>query len=133
MEEFLTEDEGDPLMSEEDLSPPLLSDSEPDSDSEDEEDSEDDNDDIPVNQYLNNILNPLLVREPAVEDQNPPGALVWTEPQDDTEAEHQEVTHEMLLHILEINEERNAVRETATVESPPINDPTPVLRSEQAS
>ena len=50
MEEFLTEDEEDPLMSEEDLSPPLLSDSEPDSDSEDEEDSEDDNDDIPVNQ-----------------------------------------------------------------------------------
>ena len=50
LEELLTEDEGDPLMSEEDLSPPLLSDSEPDSDSEDEEDSEDDNDDIPVNQ-----------------------------------------------------------------------------------
>ena len=39
----------------------------------------------------------------------------------------------MLLHFLEINEERNVVRETATVESPPINDPTPVLRSEQVS
>ena len=135
---LLTEDEDDPLMSEEDLGPPLLSDSEPDSESESEGDSEDDDDDIPVHHYLNNILNPLIVREPATtpaaaEDQNPPGARVWTEPQDDTEAEHQEVTHEMLLHILEINEERNAVRETATVESPPINDPTPVLRPEQVS
>ena len=133
MEEFLTEDEGDPLMSEEDLSPPLLLDSKPDTDSESEEDSEDDDDDIPVHQYLNNILNPFIVREPAMEDQNPPGARVWTEPQDATEAEHQEVTHEMLLHFLEINEERNAVRETATVESPPISDPTPVLRPEQVS
>ena len=135
MEEFLTEDEEDPLMSEEDLSPPLLSDSEPESDSESEEDSEDDDDDFPVHQYLNNILNPLIVREPAVEseDQNRPGARVWTEPQDDTEAGHQEVTHEMLLHILEVNEERNAVRETAAVESPPINDPTPVIQPEQVS
>ena len=88
-------------MSEEDLGPPLLSDSEPDSESESEGDSEDDDDDIPVHHYLNNILNPLIVREPAVEseDQNPPGARVWTEPQDATEAEHQEVTQEMLLYI----------------------------------
>merc|ERR1712240_667569 len=39
----------------------------------------------------------------------------------------------MLLYILETNDARNAVRETATVESPPIRDPTPVQRPEQES
>ena len=119
----MTEDEDDPLMSEEDLGPPLLSDSEPDSEGESEGDSEDDDDDIPVHHYLNNILNPLIVRKP--EDQNPPGARVWTEPQDAPEDEYQEVTEEMLLYILETNNARNAVRETATVELPPNQGPYP--------
>ena len=121
-------------MSEEDLGPPLLSDSEPDSESESEGDSEDD-DNIPVHHYLNNILNPLIVREPAVEseDQNPSGARGWTEPQGTNEAEHQEKTQEMLLYILETNDARSAVRETATLEPPPIRNPTPVRRLEQES
>ena len=61
VEDFMTEDKEEPIMSEEDLTPPLLLDSEP-SDSEDDEDSEDDDIDIPINQYLNNTLNPSVPR-----------------------------------------------------------------------
>merc|ERR1712089_78345 len=49
----LTEDEEDSLMSEENWGLPLLS------------DSEDEDDDIPVHHHLTNVLNPLIVRDPA--------------------------------------------------------------------
>ena len=128
VEDFMMEDEEDPLVSVEYMNPPLLSDSEP-SDSENDEESEDDDIDTPIYHRLNNQLNRSVAR--GHEDQNPSGARVWTEPHEDTKEEHQEVTHEMLLHFLEINEERNAVMETATAESPPVAEPTPILRSEQ--
>merc|ERR1712215_159351 len=63
----LTEDEEDSLMSEENWGPPLLS------------DSEDEEDVIPVHNHLNNVITPLIARDPATkpadsEDQDPPGA-----------------------------------------------------------
>merc|ERR1711895_73055 len=131
VEDFMTEDEEEPIMSEEDMTPPLLSDSEP-SDSEDDEDSEDDDIDTPIHQYLYNKPNLSVAR--GREDQNPPGARVWTDdtPHDDTKEEYQEVTAEILLHILKMNEERNAVTETATAsESLPVAEPSPTLRHEQ--
>ena len=82
----------------------MLSDSEP-SDSEGDEDSEDDENDSPIRHYLNNITNSYVAR--GREDQISPGARVWTEnsPQDDPRVEYQEVTAELLLNLLEMNEE----------------------------
>merc|ERR1712237_243627 len=106
-------------MSDENIHPPLLSDSEH-SDSEENVDSEDNDIDTPIRRYLNNELNSSVARE--YEDQIPPGARVWTDetPQDDSRVEYQEVTAELLLNLLEMNVEGNTSTETASAsESPP--------------
>lgn len=86
---------------------------------------------------MNNVLNPLLVRDPATapadfEDQDPPGARVWTDTQSMPEAEHQEVDHEMLLHFLDIHDADEADRDSAITENPPIRNLTPELESSTA-
>merc|ERR1711895_310162 len=119
VEDFMTEDEDEPIMSDENIHPPLLSDSEP-SDSEEDEDSEDDDIDTPIRRYLNNRLNSSVAR--GREDQIPPGAWVWTEdtPQDDSRVEYQEVTAELLLNLLEMNEEVDAAMDSVTASESPL-------------
>merc|ERR1712089_49441 len=86
-----------------------------------DEDSGDDENDSPIRRYLNNTINSSVAR--GREDQIPPGARVWTEdsPQDDSRVEYQEVTAELLLNLLEMNEEVEAATDSVTAsESPPI-------------
>merc|ERR1712237_21476 len=119
VEDFMTEDEDEPIMSDENIYPPLLSDSKH-SDSEENVDSKDGDIDTPIRCYLNNELNSSVAR--GCEDQIPPGARVWTDetPQDDSRVAYQEVTAELLLNLLELNEEENTSTETVTAsESPP--------------
>ena len=121
-EDFMTEDEDEPIKSDDNIHPPLLSDSEH-SDSEENVDSEDDDIDTPIRCYLNNELKSSVAR--GCEDQIPPGARVWTDetPQDDSRVEYQEVTAELLLNLLEMNVEENTSTETVTAsESPPAAD-----------
>merc|ERR1711867_315533 len=111
--------------------PPLLSDSEPSDDEEDE--SSDDEDDSPLNRYLNSRQPPVTRRN---EDQFLPGAKVWTEdsPQDDSRIEYQEVTAELLLNLLEMNEEEEAAMDSVTaLEYPPVAEPDTAPEDELVS
>merc|ERR1712089_20445 len=82
-----------------------------------DEDSEDDENDSPSRRYLNNTINSSVAR--GREDQIPPGARVWTE--DSPQDEYQEVTAELLLNLLEMNEEVEAATDSVTAsESPPV-------------
>ena len=82
---------------------------------------------------MNNKLNLSVAR--GHEDQNPPGARVWTEdtPHGDSGVVYQEVTAELLLNLInEVNEEENAVIETATAsESPTVAESYTIPRDEQ--
>ena len=85
-EDFMTKDEDEPIKSDDNIHPPLLSDSEH-SDSEENVDSENDDIEIPIRCYLNNELNSSVAR--GCEDQILPGARVWTDetPPDDSRVE----------------------------------------------